>query len=99
MPFRLCFCGKFFVDDEPFVGEGNALFFEIFPLLVLDDDFDVRDEGVERIHDFAYLVEIASVNRLFRHCGICGEHESAVDETDGFELLNPDFVAYRLHSF
>ena len=97
--FLFLFFGVFLVNDQPAVGQGNALFFEIFPLLFLDNDLDIGDKRIKGGRDFTDLIQIAAVNGLFGDGGLCGKHESAVHKTHGFQRLDPHIVAYRLHGF
>ena len=99
---RIVFFGSFdvlLVNDETSVGKGDALFFEIFPLLLFDDDLHVRDKRIEGIDHLFYLVQITSFYGFFGDSGLCGKHKNIVHETDGFERLDPHIVAYRLHGF
>ena len=87
------------VNNKPFVGKCNALFFEICVLLVLYNDFNVGHKRIQRRDNLFYLVAVAVVDVFFCGCRNCGKHKSVVHKTHRFELFYPDFVAYRLHSF
>ena len=45
--FLFLFFGVFLVNDQPAVGQRNTLFFEIFPLLLLDYDLDIGDKRIK----------------------------------------------------
>ena len=93
------FFSVFFVYDKTSVGEGNALFFQIFAFLLLDDDLDVRHERIQRRDHFPYLIQIITVDSLFGSGGLCREHKSVVDKTHRLQRIYPHIVAYRLQCF
>ena len=75
------------------------MFFQIFAFLLLDDDFDVRHERIQRRDHFPYLIQIITVDSLFGSGGLCREHKSVVDKTHRLQRIYPHIVAYRLHCF
>ena len=85
------------VDNQSDFGNGIALLLEVFRFFVLDYDFHIGDEGVERHHDVFYKVEITGVDGLFGRGGSRGQNECVVHETNRLQFFYPDLVTDGLH--
>ena len=84
------------VGDKALILDENRLFVQIFRLFVGGDDNHVLDLRIVRRHHVFDGVAVSRIDGFFCVGGDCRKHDCVVCKTYGFELFNPNLVAYGL---